>query len=205
MKEDKPLICFSADEACKRLEEDIPTDLPSNQYKSLREAWCAAKMLHYMKLNTERYVVCLNDKEADSVDINIVDCKRDNLKYRIQVTEIAPKSLNSMDRVSPVQEQGYVDLKRETYKLIMKAVANKEKRYSPPDKQRLNLLIYFNPPLLIDDTSKPFYKTIYLDHGLDLDIPRITKELEDSDFGSIILLSSGAFSFLKNTELCPAH
>lgn len=205
MKDIKPTICFSAEEACNQLEREVPSDLPSQQYKSLREAWFAAKMLRYMSLDTARYSICLHDKEADSVDINIIDCNQPSVKYRIQVTEIAPKSLNSRTLFNPVAKQGYVDLKKETYDLILKAIKRKEKRYSKPDKENLNLLIYFNPPLLIDDTATPFYKTIYLDHGIDLDIKKITKTIADSDFASVVLISSGALSFLKGKGLVAAE
>lgn len=169
--------------------------LRSNKYKIQREAWCVAKMLEYLSL--DNYLVCANPTQADSTDIIVIS---PDSRYKVQVTEIAPKSIKSNTVFDSAIVHGYSTLEVEMLELLQTTVQDKEEKYSESDKESLNLLIYFNPPTK-QVTPNSSAWTIVLDPELDLDLPNIQRTLYSSKFGSILLLTGNEVFFLKNDRL----
>ena len=186
--------CLNIRSVFQKLRKIPKADFRDDIYKNLREAWCTARMLKEFGWNPENYLLYINPLQADSMDNAIINSHSGQILHNIQVVEIAPKNSDAVELLGPYLGNGYSNLKEEIFTLTMTSIQRKEEKYSTADKKGLNLLIYFNPPTKGD-------WCIIEDHELDLDLPKLQKAANNSEFGSIVFLSSDGIAFLKNTQL----
>ena len=150
--------------------------ITGNTNKTKREDWCVQRLINFHSF--ENYEI-ERPAQNDSIDIIL---RHDSKIYNIQIVEISPRDRSvfqtSVDNTVEF-EDGANLIKNNTKKynkLILNTVEIKEsKKYS--NTSEVNLLIYLNIPNII------------VDPDLDIDVLALERDLKDSCFASVILLT----------------
>jgi len=157
----------------------------SNDFRQQRESWCVERFCQLTAIQNPQIIY--EESQNSSVDVWL---HFEGKKFKIQVTEIAPRSSGVMQTFdSQMAGMPFFGLSDEVGNLINTEIKNKEsKNYS--DANELNLLIYLNGP-----------HEIIFDPELDIDLPSLQSANCNSVFSSIILLMDENVFYLKGKLL----
>lgn len=175
---------------CKTLNDIINTKPPSeflrdNEHKQWRESWVAAKFCEGLKWTKARVCIPPQDQGDD------VFVEYDNKSFPFQIAEMAPRDPSVVNHLpsSTEDENGlisyevYGSLSAQVTNLVQNLVQKKDKK-NYTNQEKMNLLIYLNPPIMIDAEE-------------DIDKPSLKEQVKSSKFKTISLYTYKEVIFIK--------
>lgn len=164
-------------------------ELRSNKNKPYREEWCATKFCEAVGLKNP--VISPAQRQNESIDQIIQLNTQTSLK--IQIVEVAPKSIFSSNLRNYIQQNPvYGSLKEHISPLIKEAINLKiDKKYS--DAAEIHLLVYLNGP------------GVLLDPELDIDLSGLQSEYAHASFQGISVIMSKPSEYGATYDLSYIH